>query len=799
MLRPVCFLVVCRTILFMKKIALLFPAIFYFVMAFSQKASSYNTYPSVNGRFQIIQYDSNIYKIRFIPKASANNENLSDAVILKQVAVRKKGKVHVSNDSIFINSKLVISGVHNNEGNKGFYFPLEGNEKIYGGGERAISLNRRGARLNLYNNPWYGYSEGADNLNYSVPFITSSNGYGLFFDNPSRGYMDIGKKQNMVLEYGAMSGELNVYLILGNYQQVLESYHRLTGTQPLPPRWALGNLMSRFGYTSEKQVKEIYSEMKKFNVPVDAIIYDLFWFGDSIKGTLGNLDWVNRVNWPDPKRMIRDFKKEGVQTILVTEPFFVETSKNYRASLPFLAVDSNRKPYYLTDFYFGKGGLVDIFRKDARQWFWSFYKKQMDMGIEAWWGDLGEPEKHPSNLFHNLKDLGYKRLFNADEVHNIYGHYWTKMLYSNYAKDFPGKRLFSLNRSGFAGSQRYSIFPWTGDVSRSWSGYRAQLPVLLGMSMSGVPYVHSDAGGFAGGEGDKELYVRWLQFAAFTPIFRPHGTALYDLAPGSFSFPSEAALMDSMYREAAIAAVHTRYKFLPYNYTLAYHQTVSGKPLLSPLYYYFPADSVAAAIEDQYMWGEQVMVAPVLHKGADTRSYYLPAGNWYHYYSGKVLKGSTWHTDTIDLFQFPLLIREGSFLPLDLSAVSNTAGYKMDSLVMVHVPSSSSSSSFIFDDDGRSTSSITGRKFQQIIFSSNGTKNKKETITIKPSNSTRMKAHPARMFLFIPGHDLLERVEVNGREVMNHSTSLRVNNYSKGWLIPFVQRGPATKISLFYK
>jgi oligosaccharide 4-alpha-D-glucosyltransferase len=798
MLSPVCFLVVCRTIFNMKKIALLFFPIFCFSLVRSQKVHRH-IYQSGSGKFEVIQYDSNIYKIRFTPSQPGLNENLSDAVILSPKILKKQGAVRFSNDSIFIHNKLIIAGVHQTEGYRGFYFPLNSNEKIFGGGERAISLNRKGARLNLYNNPWYGYSEGADNLNYSVPFITSSNGYGLFFDNASRGYLDIGKQQSGLLEYGAFSGELNVFLILGNYQQVLESYHRLTGTQPLPPKWAFGNLMSRFGYTSEKQVREIYSEMKKYNVPVDAIIYDLFWFGDSIKGTLGNLDWENRVNWPDPQRMITEFKNEGVKTILVTEPFFVETSKNYTASLPYLAVDSTNKPYYLTDFYFGKGGLIDIFRKDAQQWFWRFYKKQMDMGVEAWWGDLGEPEKHPANLYHNLKDQGHKRLFSADEVHNIYGHNWTKMLFTNYAKDFPGKRLFSLNRSGFSGSQRYSIFPWTGDVSRSWSGYRAQLPVLLGMSMSGVPYVHSDAGGFAGGEGDKELYVRWLQFAAFTPIFRPHGTALYDLAPGSFSFPSEAALLDSAYRDAAIAAVHTRYHFLPYNYTLAYKQAVSGKPLISPLYYYFSSDTTASSIEDQYMWGEQVMVAPVLEKGARSRKYYLPAGNWYHYHTGKMLKGKTWHVDSVDLFQFPLLIREGSYLPISISKRSNTQKHLLDSLVIIYVPTPGTSSSFIYEDDGNSSTTISRGDFQQIKISSTGARNKVETITIKPTNPHLIKIGRNRMFLFVPGDILQDRVEVNGKQVKMISTSFPVSSNGKGWLIPFVQRSSPTKIRLFYK
>ena len=374
--------------------------------------------------------------------------------------------------------------------------------------------------FNLYNNPWYGYGEGADNLNYSVPFFTSSDHYALFFDNPSKGYVDIGKTNAQILEYGAFSGELNFYIITGDdYPQILQSYYKLTGTQPLPPRWALGSFMSRFGYTSDAEVRSIYAKMKADSIPFDAVIFDLFWFGDSIKHTLGNLDWVDRTKWPDPKKLIGDFRKDNVNTILITEPFILEGTKNYDAFRPFLAVDSLGKPYTLTNFYFGLGGLIDLFRNDSKNFFWNFYKKQMNNGVEGWWGDLGEPEKHPSNLYHNLKDFGYKRLFSADEVHNMYGHNWTKMLYEKFAENYPDKRLFSLNRSGFAGTQRYCIFPWSGDVSRSWSGFRAQLPIMLGMSMSGVPYTHADAGGFAGGDGDKELYVRWLQFAAFTPHF----------------------------------------------------------------------------------------------------------------------------------------------------------------------------------------------------------------------------------------------------------------------------------------
>ena len=665
-------------------------------------------------KFKVESYADNIIKVTRIGSKQWQNENVSDAVILKPQIKNNAVRVdYAKEDGILVNGKVIIK-LFDSTGHKGFVFSLASDEMIFGGGERALPLNRRGYRFNLYNNPWYGYGEGADNLNYSVPFITSSKGYGLFFDNPSKGFLDIGKTDKDVLEYGASSGEINVYVIFGNYQQILQSYYKLTGTQPLPPRWALGNLMSRFGYTSETQVKEILQKMKNENIPVDAIIFDLFWFGDSIQHTLGNLDWINKKAWTDPKRMISDFKKDGINTILVTEPFFVETSKNYEASKKYLAVDSMGKPYYLTDFYFGHGGLVDIFRNDSKQWFWQFYKKQMQNGVEAWWGDLGEPEKHPSNLYHNLKDYGYKRLFAADEVHNIYGHKWTKMLYDYYAKEYPNKRLFSLNRSGFAGSQHYSIFPWTGDVSRSWSGFRAQLPILLGMSMSGVPYVHSDAGGFAGGEGDNELYVRWLQFAAFTPVFRPHGTALYEKDTVAFSFPSEPALIAERYKTYAKNAVSFRYMMLPYNYSIAYQQTSSGKPLMSPLYYYYANDTSAAKIEDEYMWGEYLLVTPVLEKGAKDRNLYLPKGKWLNIFSNIAYDGGRWITIPVDLNTSPVFMKEGAFVPT-VSRIKNVSEYLSNGQYLLnYFPSATKTNFTWFEDDGVSKNSLLAKRYSLI-------------------------------------------------------------------------------------
>lgn len=673
------------------------------------------------GVWTISDFAPGITKIVFKPKGYTSDENITGAVILKPLSCATTAAAK-KDDYLLIGKglQLSIKNVEGANGYNGFQFSLKDGEQIFGGGERALPLNRRGYKFNLYNNPWYGYSEGADNLNFSVPFFTSSEGYGLFFDNASKGYADIGKTQPDTFEAAFSSGEINVYIIRGkNYKEILSSFHVLTGKQPLPPRWAMGNFQSRFGYTSEAQAKEINDKMHAENIPHDAIIFDLFWFGDSIKHTLGNLDWVNTSRWPNPVKMIADFKKKKVHTILITEPFILEGTRQYNAAKKYMAVDSAGKPFMLEDFYFGRGGLLDIFRKDAGDWIWkNHYKKQIANGVNGWWTDLGEPEKHPEPLMHNLKDLGFKRLFKATEVHNAYGHYWNKMLFENYTKAYPTTRLFHLNRSGFAGSQRYSIFPWSGDVSRSWSGLRAQLPLMLGMSMSGIPYIHADAGGFAGGNGDNELYIRWLQFAAFTPVFRPHGTALYEADPNAFSFPSEAALIDEPYRSYAKEIIRQRYSMLPYNYTLAYKHTLKGAPLVAPLYYQFPDDTTACKVNDQFMWGENILVIPVLEKDTNstTRKYYLPKGDWYATGTNEVTTGAIFKEQHVPINKTISYVKAGSII---VTSGNNTAASTADdnnsTLVVDYYAAAQPSQAEVYEDDGINKQAIVDNKYQLLI------------------------------------------------------------------------------------
>jgi len=764
----------------MKKNGLILFVVLLTCQTFAQLSINYK-----NGKFTFQQVTPFIIKATYKPTGYETNEAISDAVILKPKVGLSNPLVKVVDDKIIIANKVTINGINEIENYKGFLFALTNDEKIFGGGERALPLNRRGYKLDLYNAPWYGYSEGADRLNYSVPFFTSSNGYALLFDNVSRSYVDIGKKSYNSLEYGASSGALIFYVILGaDYKAILHNYYSLTGSQPLPPRWAMGNLMSRFGYTSQAQVTDIYAKMKAEHIPVDGIIFDLFWFGDSIKNGLGNLDWINKTKWPNPKEMIAGFRKDNVNTILVTEPFIVKNTLAYNNAKPFLATDSLGNPYQITDFYFGNAGLVDVFRKDARNWFWQYYKKQMDMGVEAWWGDLGEPEMHPQKLYHHLKDLGYTRLFGADEVHNAYGHNWTKMLFDKYAANYPNKRLFSLNRSGFAGTQRFSIFPWTGDVSRSWSGLSAQLPVLLGMSMSGVPYVHSDAGGFAGGEGDNELYVRWLQLAAFTPIFRPHGTALYDIEKAAFSFPSEPALIDEPYRTMAKNVVNQRYQFLAYNYSLAYQQTVNKQPLMRPLYYEHPLDTIASSISNEYYWGENILVAPVLEKGATTKKVYLPTGDWYNYNTYEKRSGESYFNEAVTMEAIPIYVKAGSILPLyNEDFYTSSTALKNNKLTINYYPSAQKTSYTLYEDDGNSKNAIATKQFQLIKFSAQTVANKGYVFSIQSNGGNYNGKAKSTLYNFVINEVVhCSSVIINGKK---QNDIIKKNNNTSSFPVIF--------------
>ena len=676
------------------------------------------------------------------------------------------------------------SGFFSKPGNSGVRFALKPDEKVYGAGERAMAMDRRGKKLQLYNRPAYGYEYGAAQLNYSVPMTISSRRYAILFDNPQKGYVDIGNTEPLVTEWNALGGTARYYLVAGStFPEISKSYTQLTGHQPLPPRWALGNLQSRMAYRNQKETDSIVTLMQKKNFPVDAVIIDFYWFGDSIQGHLGNLDWYRKA-WPDPAGMVAKFQKKGIKTILITEPYVIDTVANYKdaAAKGVFVTDSLGKPYIDKQFYFGAGSLIDIFKPEARDWFWLKYKKQIDMGVAAWWGDLGEPESHPADIYHvNGK---------ANEVYNIYGHYWDKMLFEKYAENYPNTRLFHLQRSGFAGSQRYAAYPWTGDVSRSWGGLQAQLPLLLTMGMSGLGYIHSDAGGFAQGVKDDELYTRWLQFAVFTPILRPHGSVI----------PSEPVFWSEKTQDIVRSYMKLRYAMLPYNYTLAYLNATTGSPLMRPLFYQFANDTAACNVEDEYMWGPNLLVAPVINKGLTSRSIYVPEGKWYDFQTGAEYKGKANIDFPLTIENLPVFTKAGSFIPMT-KPVTSTDYYDGGNYVVRYYPSGKSEFTQ-YEDNGLDSKSLSEGKYELITY--NGSSESGKTfVSISKTGNWKGMPSSRSMTMEIRTNTKPVKVLVNGKSVKikaekGKSTGKKTTaTYDQKWLyVCFNWDGKPIKIDI---
>ncbi len=676
-----------------------------------------------NGLTQISSYTPSIIEVKHF-KTSVPRADSSHAIVMKphQQFIR----IQDDTDYIWYVTDSLKAGFHKNpfygvfvyhgdtllQEEKGFFersdndglrFHMDDNERFYGLGERSNAFDLKGFRYNLYNRPKYGYEIGARNLNYSIPLVVSSQKYMLFFDNPQKGYADLGETEASIMEWGSIGGLMKyVFIAAPDFKGIASQYAKLTGHQPLPPRWALGNLQSRMAYRSQKETDSIVGLMQKKDFPLDAIILDFYWFGDSILGTLGRLKWYT-PNWPKPYKMINDFKSKGVKTILITEPYILDSLDNFRItdSLGILAKDDQGNSHINYGFYFGNGALIDIFKPEAGEWFWKQYKKEIEGGVAGWWGDLGEPENHPSEIIHVNGT--------ADEVHNIYAHYWHKMLFNNYRTEYPNTRLFNLNRAGYAGSQRYSIYPWTGDVSRSWGGLQAQLPLMLHMSLSGLPFIHSDAGGFAQGAKDDELYTRWLQMACFSPILRPHGSGI----------ASEPVYFDENTQDIVRKFMKLRNQLHPYLYTLAAESHSLGNPIVRPMFFEFPDDSICYDLGQQYMFGDALLLAPIIVRGQQSRQVYLPENHlWYSFWDQQKYAGGQWIEVDVCLEEIPIFVKAGSYLPM-VAPVNSMDDYSTQNMYFQWFVSESENQapSIVYNDDGQTVDAVKKQAYEKMILS----------------------------------------------------------------------------------
>lgn len=631
-----------------------------------------------DGMYSIIYYSPQIVETSFIP-AGQTLEKQSHAVILQPEAVpftveespefievqttgidvkiqKKPFQISYTKNGEFLISEKNGYGTYKNGEINGhpqdfetLNFNLSPDEVLYGGGARAVGMNRRGNRLMLYNRAHYGYETRAELLNFTMPIVVSSKKYLLHFDNAPIGYLDLDSKKDNSLTYETISGRKVYQVISGDsWDHLVENYTHLTGRQPMIPRWALGNFSSRFGYHTQQQTLETAQKFRDEQIPLDAIILDLYWFGKNIQGTLGNFSW-DQDNFPKPQLMIDELRQKNVETILITEPFVLKTSSKWQEAVDKKILGKTPEGTVSEfDFYFGNGGIIDIYDKRGNQWFKNIYKDLLKMKITGIWGDLGEPEMHPSKVLHATGS--------ADKVHNIYGSDWAKLVQESFAETHPELRPFILMRAGYSGAQRNGLIPWSGDVSRSWGGLQSQPDISLQMGLQGIAYMHSDLGGFAGKNEDDELYARWLQYGVFNPVYRPHADE---------NVPSEPVYRSTKAKTFAKKAIELRYALLPYNYNLVFENYRTGMPLMRPLFFEEPDNQKLYTYNDAYLWGKDFLVAPILKKGQRTQTVYFPKNaNWVNLYTDEKISGGTTRTFTTEEDKIPTFVKSGSIVPM---------------------------------------------------------------------------------------------------------------------------------------
>lgn len=581
-------------------------------------------------------------------------------------------------------------------------FNLDEDEVLYGAGARALGMNRRGYRLPLFNRAHYGYETHSELMNFTLPIVLSSKQYLIHFDNAPIGYLDFDSQKNNTLTYETISGRKTYQIIAGeSWYDIIDNYTDLTGKQPMLPKWALGNFSSRFGYHSQQETLKTIEKFREDKMPVDAVILDLYWFGKEVKGTMGNLEF-HKDSFPTPKKMINDLRSYDVETILITEPFILTTSNRWEEAVEndVLATDTLGKPATY-DFYFGNTGIVDVYSDKGNAWFKGIYKDLSEMGVTGFWGDLGEPEVHPNCVQHATGS--------APEVHNTYGHDWAKLVYEASKEAAPDLRPFILMRAGYSGSQRYGMVPWSGDVNRTWGGLQSQPEIALQMGMQGLAYMHSDLGGFAGANLDDELYVRWLQYGVFQPIYRPHAQE---------DVPSEPIFRSEKAKELSRKAIELRYKLLPYNYNLMAQNHMTGVPLMRPLFFEEPENEELFDYSETYLWGSDFLVAPVLEQGQKTQEVYFPdTSNWVNFYTGEVIAGG--QAKTIDLVEthIPTFVRLGAFIPM-AGLMQSTKDFDPNTFELhyYHDPSLEESETEFYIDDGENVSPLEHENYEILEF-----------------------------------------------------------------------------------
>lgn len=532
---------------------------------------------------------------------------------------------------------------------------MEDNMFFYGFGEKTGPLNKKGYHYVNWNtdNP-QPHGETFDRLYKSIPFfigIKDKKSFGIFFDNHFETHFDMGRDNSKYYYFSAVDGNLDYYFIYGpEVKKVVEGYTFITGKTPLPQKWTLGYQQCRWSYGSYERVMEIAHNFRENDIPCDTIYLDIDYMDGYRVFT-----WDNK-KFAKPEEMIKELNSMGFKVVTIIDPG-VKVDKEYE-----IYDKGLKNGYYATDkdgivytneVWPGKSVYPDFLNSKTRAWWADNQKIMMDSGVSGIWNDMNEPASFKGPLPDDVMFDNDGISVTHKEAHNVYGHFMAKATYEG-IKQYTNKRPFIVTRACYSGTQKYSTV-WTGDNQSTWEHLRMSLPMLMNLGLSGMAFCGTDVGGF-GHDCSSELLSRWVQVGTFTPLFRNH-SAMGTRDQEPWAFDKETEEINKKY-------IKLRYQLMPYIYDTMYKTSKTGAPMIRPLLFNYQNDVNTYEINDEFLCGDNILVAPVVEQGAKARLVYLPEGNsWVDYWTKEEYKGGQYIIRQTPLDVCPIYIKQGSIIP----------------------------------------------------------------------------------------------------------------------------------------
>ncbi|ELC8433189.1 TPA: glycoside hydrolase family 31 protein [Clostridium perfringens] len=571
----------------------------------------------------------------------------------------------------------------------------------YGLGEKGGDLNKKGCYTENFNTDDPETDDDSVTYYKTIPFyvaLKEEATYGIFFDNSFRSYFDMGKEMGDRIFFGAIGGQIQYYFIPGeNIKEVVKNYTALTGRMEMPPLWSLGYQQCRFSYFSQEEVRELVKTFEEKDIPLDVVYLDI----DYMDGF--RVMTFKTPNFDDAAGLISDLKEKGIRTITIIDPG-VKVDEEYPVFKR--GKEGNHFTKKLDGEMFigavwpGDSAFPDFSNKDCREWWKSELKKFIsEHGMDGIWNDMNEP-----CVFNNdHKTMLETCLHNSDngviehkEFHNRYGFEMSRCSKEAQEELHPNERGFSMTRATYAGGQRYSSV-WTGDNMSLWSQMRMSISMNANLGISGFSFVGNDVSGF-GLDSSEELFIRWMEMGPFIPIFRNHSN-MYTRRQEPWAFGPRA-------EKIAKKSIELRYELLPYIYDLYYISHKEGLPIFRPMIMEYEKDMNLLNMREQFMLGENMIVAPVLYEGERSKTVYLPKGSWFNYFTMEKLQGGKWYKLPCELDEILVFVKEGAIIPTYNKKFRNVKERPNNILLKVF---GENAKGFHYNDDGHTMEYLEGK------------------------------------------------------------------------------------------